>query len=74
MTACRGCGYGALIYTWAPCGVSSQIYTSAALPLERSPVYLNVGWDIWLRIGKMTGCFEDGNEPSGFIQCVEMLE
>jgi hypothetical protein len=29
---------------------------------------------IWLRIGKVVGCFECSNEPSGSIKCGECLD
>jgi hypothetical protein len=38
-------------------------------------------WDVvvwtglsWLRIGQVTGTCECGNEPSGFIKCMEFLD
>jgi hypothetical protein len=28
---------------------------------------------IWLRIGTVAGCCENGNEPSGFVKCWEIF-
>jgi hypothetical protein len=35
-------------------GEQSTLYLGRFTPAKK-PVYLNVGWDVWLRIGKMTG-------------------
>ena len=35
--------------------------------------WLEIGWS-WLRLGRVAGACEHGDEPSGFVSCGEFLD